>query len=202
MKTGLLVSGLAAMMGIAPAIGDVVIFSYSSTVNAFSNYIVPNPPTPPGESFTLRLALDNGGSSLISQTWGAAHFVSLSGSTAGGYTWSTTAGTTFDSGNFATDGLGNVSAVGEWRNFILPGTAPVITSQFGPSLGAWAIDGTNQVLLSNGINTSLGDASVTNNQNPASWSAALAIPEPSQASVAALVLSGALLGSRRRKPRR
>jgi hypothetical protein len=198
----LLVRTLTVLAGFALAVASSltpvavhaspITLSYSSTTQsvccAANNYS----PFVLGEAFTIELVVDNGGTSTINQTWDETDFVSISASTAGGYTYSSTA-ITASTSSFQTGASGNVIAVGNWEGSSGFSVA-VTTSEFGATTGGWFINGFNDVLYSNGSSTALSEVSTNGgepngNQNPASWSAA-AVPEPGTFVLLGLGLAG------------
>ncbi len=157
-----------------------------------------NAPSVVGEQLTTIISVDNGGSSLASQSWSSANFLSYRQEGASGwFIESTDLG--FASGNFSTDAAGVVNSAATWNGLYPSGT--VNTSWAGLVSGGWWNNGNNQTSC-----TADGDciwaSNVGANQSAASWTAsfdngAVPVSEPGVFALMGLGLLG-LAASRKR----
>jgi len=134
-----------------------------------------------GEEITTTLTVDNGGSTTLSQSWSATDFLSyrIEGAT-GWWAESTVVINGSSSGNFSTDGSGNVTAAGDWS-----GNSGVITTSWaGDLVGCWYSDANNGIFYINPPSDSgmIEVANVGENIIGSNWTATLAssnpVPEP------------------------
>lgn len=153
-----------------------------------------------GEQITTTFTVDNGGSSILSQTWGTADFVSYRVAGASGW-WIESNYIDPGLSVFSTDALGNVTTAAMWYGGYP--SANITTSWAGVLLGGWWNNGNNQVVCSAGATDCVWANNVSENQVGASWTATLAgaEPVPVPASMALLGLGFAALGfaGRRKK---
>jgi MYXO-CTERM domain-containing protein len=154
-----------------------------------------------GEAWTLTLLVDNGGTTLNSQTWTAANFVGIEGLSADGDTFYSAAAPNDVSGNFQTDAAGVVIAVPARWNSFSSGPATITEAGSAPvssTLARWYVNGVNGVLYPDSSN-SWQATNVTGMRTPANWTASFAaVPEPGSA-VLGLSSLAALSFRRRRR---
>lgn len=172
---------IALSCGVRVANATVFEFTFTDTISAANT-----PGISVGDTFTLHLFLDNGGSSLISQSWTAAQTMGFT-INAGSYsaTYSTVWQSLFD---FETDASGNVSVA----QFF--GTEP--TSNNTDNFGSWTAD----TVFGNAIfddffgrENFVAAGAFT---DPDKWTLA-AVPEPTTIALLGIALVG--LGVTRRK---
>src|SRR5450631_3478855 len=166
--TGLAACGLAVGAAAAP-------FSvkYTDTVSTPSVLGINN-----GQQATIELIVDNGNSSVASQTWSAANVklvcftfnnaqdlfvdINYSGSP---FTSNTT-------GNFTTNGAGVLqTAPSNWADTSAPIVNPVVTNIAGSApVDSWVINGINDVLFLTSSANHVGFTNVANDKIAADWS--------------------------------
>ena len=203
-------AGIAAafLFAASPAQAAPVQLTWTSTVSSIGDDLPPGVAL--GDSFTFTLTVDNGAASVASQTWGLAALVSASLNVDAGDYVVTMTGGAVGASSFQTDAGGNVTAVGNWQAFPTVDYADSAGNDDGNSgIAGWFINGNNQVFgmfdpfSSPGSSLiAISSPTVSDNQNPASWQAALVggtVPEPA---TLALVLAalGLAVGLRRRAP--
>lgn len=185
-----------------PAMAIPVTFSWSDTVTTTGD------PVPPGVSlgdpFTFTFTVDNGGSSLLSQTWTLTDFVSATiNVNSGAYV-----GTKLSAGgggSFQTDAAGNVIAVPGWFDDTpgAPFSDSLGNNESNSTRAGFFIIGFNEFWFvdnpSNpgGSQIEISAVNVGGNQVPANWSVAL--PEPSSSLLIGLGVVGHLARRRRRQ---
>jgi PEP-CTERM motif len=196
LKSLLCIAALAALVGQAEA--SVVLLTWTTTVAA--NTTVPGAVI--GETYTTTIKVDNGGSSTLSQNWGATNFLSFRQDGASGW-WFESADLDLglSSGSFITDALGAVTAAGNWRGLYPTGT--VLTSWAGSQVGGWWNNGGNETsCLANSVSCVWAD-NVSENIVGSSWTARLdvgaTVPEPASLGLVGLALLAAGAAAKRRR---
>ena len=196
---GLATLVVAAVIGMAAAGVEAtpVSLTWNTTVSAFSG----SWPTTVGETVAVTFVVDNGGSSIQSQTWNGTDMVSYTITGTSGWSFSDTTKPTFDYVDFVTDSSGAVTSAANWSDF--PG-GPITTSWAGSATGSYANTGSNFIGYESGFNYWLSVANVAQNQVGSSWTATIAaVPEIDPASFgSALALVLGALGLAERKRRR
>ena len=186
----------AALAGLVLSVSSfanagLISFTYDSTVGSGTTM----PGVTEGESLNFNLVLDNGGTTVVSQTWDFSDFVSLDVTTSGGYSFSSFGA---GSGSFTTDAGGNVVGMSDWRTWQQASGFDSITGDI--SNAAWWLNGRNNVLRNMENRKGVYDANVSAINMPSSWSvndASNSVPEPSTLAIFALGMIG--LASRRFK---
>lgn len=142
-----------------------------------------------GETFTVAVVLDNGGTTAASQTWTLADVESITFSLNDAPNTITTvfsqAAINTGSGTFTTDATGALTAVP-----IYGGGSPGVISTNDPNvpLATFFLNGGNSVYFNNTGDASI--ANVSNNVNPAFWSSPAAALPPSITAVPTVGLWG------------
>jgi len=148
------------------------------------------------DPMVISLVLDNGNSSLISQTWNYTAFQSItftSGSWSASIDYSTGEELDYNTGSFATDGTGTLTSVmNAWEDEYVSNSN--VTGTDDPTTVRWYLNGANSIYYS-----SLGDIAlldVADIRTAANWSV---VPEPSEyAAFAGLGMLGLALLRRRK----
>ena len=166
-----------------------VALTWNTTVSDFSG----SWPTAVGEAVTVTFVVDNGGSSIQSQTWNGTDMVSYTITGTSGWSFATTTTPNFDYVDFVTDSSGAVTTAANWG--IFP-AGPITTSWAGSGTGIYSNTGSNFIAYDSGFNYTLSVANVGQNQVGSSWTAAV-VPEPS--SLGLLALGSAGLVARRKR---
>jgi IPTL-CTERM motif len=164
--------GAAALGFAAGTMAAPFSVKYTDTVSTPSVLGINN-----GQQATIELIVDNGNSSVASQTWSAANvkvvcftfnnaqdlFVAIN--------YSGSPVTSNTTGNFTTNGAGVLqTAPSNWADTSNPIVNPVVTNIAGSTpVQDWVINGINDVLFLNGGN-SVGFTNVTNDTVAADWS--------------------------------
>ena len=196
---GLAMIVIATVIGMAAARVEAtpVSLTWNTTVSAFSG----SWPTTVGEAVAVTFVVDNGGSSIQSQTWNGTDMVSYTISGASGWSFSSTTTPNFDYVDFATDSSGAVTTAANWG--IFPG-GPITTSWAGSGTGIYSNTGSNFIGYESSFSYWLSVDNVGQNQVGSSWAATIAaVPEIDPASFgSALSLVLGALGLAERKRRR
>lgn len=153
-----------------------------------------------GETYTTTIRVDNGGSSILSQSWDEGDFLSFRQEGSSGW-WieSTEINLGFSSGAFSTDATGAVVTAGNWQDSFPTGT--LMTSWAGAQLGGWWNNGRNETSCLAGATVCVWAENVASNIVGRSWTAALeatAVPAPASLALVGLALvAGGMAGRRR-----
>jgi hypothetical protein len=186
-KTAYLIA-IAAALGLSAghALANVVDLQWTTTVLSVEGAH----PAIVGETLITTIEVNNGGSSVASQTWSASDFVSYREEGPGWFFESTDIDAS-SSGVFSTDAAGVVLTAGTWFDDIFP-PDPVNTSWAGATLGGWWNNGYNATSCVADPSACVNANNVRANLDGASWTASLAeaqVPEPTS-----LLLFGTGLG--------
>lgn len=197
LRSILSVAAFAALAGSAQ--GAVVTLQWVTTIAAPTTV----PGSVVGESYTTTIRVDNGGSSVLSQTWTAANFLSFRQEGASGWWFESTEinlNPSLTFGAFSTDALGTMLTAGNWGTFDL--NFNVLTSWAGAELGGWWNNGNNATSCAVGILNCVRANNVNANVIGSSWTAALesgaSVPEPASFALVGMALLAAGMASRRR----
>ncbi len=145
-----------AVLGAVPAEAAIFKFTYTDTVSG--NTGVDNISV--GDTAVITYELDNGGTSLLNQTWTDSDIVSLTFDFGNGAHTTTfdpngSNGLDFSTGSFTTDGAGQLTAVPSfWSNFL---SVNVISTNSSQTPNVWVVNGLNRVYATDG-----GDVDVAN----------------------------------------
>jgi hypothetical protein len=184
-----------SLLNTVPAYAASFFATYNSTVGAstFSNVSAGNP-------LTITYELDNGGSSLVSQTWTAAdlRFVTFdfnNGANRTVFAPNTAPGNglSVTTGNFVTNASGLLTAVpSNWRDVTNVNVLSTNNSQIPL---AWFVVGGNGIIFA--ASQSLSDASVSRNIVAANWTITpTAVPFDFNPSVGLVMLGGVFLANK------
>ncbi|MGK7933914.1 MAG: PEP-CTERM sorting domain-containing protein [Microcystaceae cyanobacterium] len=194
--TALTLFGVSATSLLVTNSAQAAIFNltYTDTVS-FNNNGVDNVNL--GDSAVITYQLDNGGTSLLNQTWTASDIVSVTFDFGNGSHTTTFDpnggdGLTSSTGSFVTDGLGQLTAVpSAWTD---NSQVNVISTNSAQTPSGFGIDGNNPVYATNGFISSIFLTNVSGTTDPANWTVAPAdtpsTPEPSTL-LGLLVMGGA-----------
>ncbi|MGK7886756.1 MAG: PEP-CTERM sorting domain-containing protein [Crocosphaera sp.] len=146
-----------AVLGAVPAQAAVFNFTYTDTVS-INFFGVDNVSV--GDTAVITYELDNGGTSLLNQTWTASDIVSVTfdfGNGAHITTFNPNGGDglTLSTGSFTTDGAGQLTAVPS--SWVDAGTVNVISTNSSQTPNAWVVFGGNNV-----YGTDIGQVALTN----------------------------------------
>ncbi len=164
-----------AVLGAVPAQAAIFNFTYTDTVSG--NDGVDNVSV--GDTAVITYELDNGGTSLLNQTWTASDLVSVTFDFGNGAHTTTFDGTLeTDTGSFTTDGAGQLTAVPIFWNDSF--SVNVISTNSSQTPTAWFVNGGNNVYGTDGGNVNL--ANVSGNIVASNWTVEAAevpsTPEP------------------------
>jgi hypothetical protein len=182
-----------SLLNTVPAYALSFFATYNSTVGAGSSF------SNVSEGNTLRITyeLDNGGSSLVSQTWTAANlkFVTFdfnNGANRTVFAPNTAPGNglSIATGNFVTNASGLLTAVpSDWRDVLNVNVLSTDNSQI-PS--GWFVNGGNGIIFA--ASQFVSDASVARNIVAANWT--ITVPFDFNPSVGLVVLGGVFLANK------
>ncbi|MGK7881258.1 MAG: PEP-CTERM sorting domain-containing protein [Crocosphaera sp.] len=154
-----------AVLGAVPAQAAVFNFTYTDTVsnnNGVDNVSV-------GDTAVITYELDNGGTSLINQTWTDSDIVSVTFDFGNGAHITTFDpnggdGLIFSTGSFTTDGAGQLTAVpSSWADAdTVAGTVNVISTNSSQTPSGWVVAGGNSVYATDIGLASLATVSLAN----------------------------------------
>jgi hypothetical protein len=141
-----------------------------------------------GDQFKVVIVMDNGGSTLLNQTWSAANVVSVTFDFNNGAhktVFDPNGGDGFSSsiGSFVTDGSGQLTSVpanwGDWNN------VNVVSTNSTQTPYEWYLNSANDKYFTNGFTFGVGLLIKNENTIASNWtiSSAAAIPEPSSLAV-------------------
>lgn len=141
-----------------------------------------------GDQFKVVIVMDNGGSTLLNQTWSAANVVSVTFDFNNGAhktVFDPNGGNGFSSsiGSFVTDGSGQLTSVpanwGDWNN------VNVVSTNSTQTPYEWYLNSANDKYFTNGFTFGVGLLIKNENTIASNWtiSSAAAIPEPSSLAV-------------------
>lgn len=188
-------AAIAAVSG--PASAALVELRWVTTVQSVSGGL----PGVVGETLTTIIRVDNGASSLTSQTWNDTDFVSYRQEGSSGWWFeSSEINLGASSGFFSTDATDDVVAAGNWQDSFPTGA--VTTSWLGATLGGWWNNGRNETSCVDVPRDCVFATNVGDNLLGSSWSASLVgdqVPEPTSWALLAAALAG--LGVARRNRR-
>jgi hypothetical protein len=160
-----------------------------------------------GDTFKVVIAMDNGGNSLINQTWTSNHVLSLTFEFNNG-AHKTVFGPTFftSAGNFVTDGSGTlISVPSEWSNF--SAASAVISTNSSQTPNAWFLNDGNDKYFTNTFSKSVGIPSPSATLLASNWTLTVSgagggaggeVPEPTSMAIFGLGALGMAYRARRK----
>ncbi|MBF2057550.1 MAG: PEP-CTERM sorting domain-containing protein [Cyanobacterium sp. T60_A2020_053] len=194
--TLLTLGSVLGMMGVAE--GAVFNATFNSTV--FQNDGVDGG-FGVGDTFLATVALDNGGSSVESQTWQVSEVLSITFNFGNG-AHVTTFDNTIDSGggNFATDSSGVLTSVPNWGNF--NASDDVISTNSSQTPSQWVLNGGNSIYFTESFANSVAINNEENTIVASSWNIAPSVTTPEPSLMLGLIGFGAVLLSGKGKPKK
>jgi hypothetical protein len=139
-----------------------------------------------GDQFKVVIAMDNGGSTLINQTWDSSNFLSVTFDFNNGAhktVFNPNDGNGFTIGSFVTDGLGQLTDV---PSFMFHDPATVISTNSTQTPSAFTLGSTN-IYFTNGNDFSVGISDPYATRDASNWTISFdssgAVPEPSSLAV-------------------
>lgn len=159
-----------AVFSAIPAHAAIFTATYTGTVSA--NFGVDN--VAAGNTAVITYQLDNGGSSLLSQTWNATDIVSVTfnfGNGAHVTTFNPNGvggnGLDFTTGSFVTNASGQLTAVpSEWYDV---SNVNVVSTNSTQTPTQWFVNGFNGVYYTNNFVNQVSLTNVEGNIDPANW---------------------------------
>jgi hypothetical protein len=157
-----------AVFSAIPAHAAIFTATYTDTVS--QNVGVDNVTV--GDTAVITYQLDNGGSSLLSQTWNATDIVSVTfnfGNGAHVTTFNPNGGDGLDStiGSFVTNASGQLTAVpSQWFDF---NNVNVVSTNSTQTPNAWYMNGDNGVYFTDNFSNSVELTNVAGNIDAANW---------------------------------
>lgn len=140
-----------------------------------------------GDQFKVVIAMDNGGSTLINQTWDSSNFLSVTFDFNNGAhktVFNPNVGNGFAIGSFVTDGLGQLTEV---PSFMFYDPATVISTNSTQTPSAFTLGGSTNIYFTNGNNFSVGISDPYTPRDAPNWTISFdssgAVPEPSSLAV-------------------
>ena len=177
---------LAMLVGtMGAAHGDAINLQWSTTVSVSEGLH----PGIVGEAVTTTIQVDNGGTTMLGQTWTTGDFIKYRVDGASGW-WFESDGalSAGSSGVFSTDAIGAVVSAGNWDDGSTWDSA-ITTSWSGADVGAWWNNGFNGIHGAAGGLDYLQVNNVSDNLVASSWTA-VAVPEPASIGLLGLVSGG------------
>ena len=160
-----------AVFSAIPAHAAVFTATYTSTVAAPTSFpLVDNVNV--GDTAVITFQLDNGGTSLLSQTWTASNIVSVTfnfGNGAHVTTFNPNGGDGLSKslGSFVTNGLGQLTAVPSgWGDL---SNVNVVSTNSTQTPTEWFVDGANSVYYTNNFSNNVRLTNVAGNIVAANW---------------------------------
>ncbi len=192
------VAAAALFAGANTASAAPVTLTWTDTVSDFDGTNIPGII---GESILTTITGDNGGSSLLSQTWTGADFISYRIDCASGW-WVESAVIDSLIGLFQTDMAGLVTAAGNWYGGHATSSA-FNTSWAGLTTGGRWNNGFNEVFCTNSPFDCVYAANISGNQTGSNWTTSAAVsPVPLPAALPLMIIGpGAMGGLRLRRKR-
>lgn len=182
-----------AVLGAVPAQAAIFNFTYTDTVSlaGVDNVSI-------GDTGVITYELDNGGTSLLNQTWTASDLVSVTFDFGNG-AHTTTFDATLESsiGSFTTDGAGQLTAVpSSWFNFT---SVNVISTNSSQTPSFWFVNGNNEVYGTD--NGSVFFTNVEDNVFASNWTveAAETVSTPEPGTILGLLAVGSLTALTRKR---
>lgn len=125
-----------------------------------------------GNTAVITYKLDNGGTSLLNQTWSASNIVSVTfnfGNGAHVTTFNPNGGNglTGTAGSFVTNASGQLTAVPS--NWYDNSNVNVVSTNSTQTPNAWYVNGSNSVYYTDNFGKWVGLTNVAGNVNPANW---------------------------------
>ena len=160
-----------AVFSAIPAHAAIFTATYTDTVAApTSSPLVDN--VTAGDTAVITYQLDNGGTSLLSQTWTASNIVSVTfnfGNGAHVTTFNPNGGDGLSNsiGSFVTNASGTLTAVpSDWKDF---SNVNVVSTNSTQTPIAWYLDGSNGVYFTNTFSNGVDLTNVSGNIVAANW---------------------------------
>ncbi len=183
-----------AVLGAVPAQAAIFNFTYTDTVSF--NTGVDNISV--GDTAVITYELDNGGTSLLNQTWTGSDLVSVTFDFGNGAHTTTFDGTLDNAtGSFTTDGAGQLTAVpSSWFNFF---SVNVISTNSSQTPLNWFVNGGNGVYETNFGSVNL--ANVSGNVVASNWTveAAETVSTPEPGTILGLLVVGSITALTRKR---